>query len=188
MGYGFFRECIVSRKETLQSFNHGLLTIIKKDRYHLHTFNPSDGEPFDAHLLLSSLSTLSTLELYYDAFAEALVQSTESYYHAESERLSTTLKPAEYIAHVKDRLQQESQRCSRFFERQSGKEVMQVMHTELISPIADHIIDRGFSDLVKENDVESLKTMYYLLNLVNDLNVLRTAWAKYIKVCILNKH
>jgi cullin-4 len=103
----------------------------------------------------------------------------------ESEQLSTTLKPSEYVAHVKDRLEQESLRCSRFFERQSNKEVMEVMHLELISKIAKDIVDRGFTELVKDNDVQSLKTMYYLLDLVKKSDLLRTAWAQYIKVCSL---
>jgi Cullin family len=110
------------------------------------------------------------------------VQSTESYYHAESEQLSTTLKPSEYVAHVKERLELEALRCSRFFERQSNKEVMEVMHLELISKIAKEIVDRGFAELVNDNDVQSLRTMYYLLDLVKKSELLRTAWAQYIKV------
>jgi hypothetical protein len=187
MGYGFFRNFILSNNETLKAFISGLLTIIKIDRYILRYSNFSDGEPISAHLVISSLSILSSLGLYNPSFAQPLVQSTEIYYGSESERLSRTLQPAEYIAHVKDRLEQEDQRCTRFFERQSKKEVMDVMHIQLIEKIQGDIIERGFNVLVKDNDIKSLETLYHLHKLVDktplkSVDILRSAWGKYIKV------
>jgi cullin 4 len=135
-----------------------------------------------AHLLFSSLSILATLELYYPSFAQALVQSTKTYYHAEAENLSVTMQPADYIAHVDSRLKQEEQRCDRFFERQSKKEVIEVVQTELVSRISQDVIDKGFDNLVKANDIKSLRTLYRLLTLVKGVDAMRLAWADYIRV------
>jgi hypothetical protein len=144
--------------------------------------NCSDGEPIAAGLLLSSLQILSTLDLYHPTFEQDLVQSTQSYYHAEAEKLSLTLTPAEYIAHVYQRLRMEELRCDRYFERPSKKEVMEVVQQELISLVCESIIEKGFNDLVKSNDIESLQTLYSLLSMVLETEVMRTAWAEYIKV------
>lgn len=142
----------------------------------------SDGEPVSAHLLLSSLSILSTLDVYYPSFAQELVQSTKEYYSAEAGKLSISMASADYIAHIDSRLRQEEGRCDRFFERQSKKEVMEVVQHELISSISGDLISKGFNSLVKSNDEESLRTLYRLLNLVKEIEVMRTAWSTYIKV------
>lgn len=175
MGYRFFRDSILSNQLILTPFVTGLITVIKNDR---------DGEPISAHLLLSSLSILSTLDLYYPDFAQNLIQSTQSYYHAEAESLSISMAPAEYIAHVDSRLRLEEQRCERFLERQSKKEVMEVVQHELITEIADDIVERGFTSLVKSHDIGSLRTLYHLLSLVKEVEVMRTAWSNYIKVSL----
>jgi hypothetical protein len=144
--------------------------------------NCSDGEPISAGLLLSSLQILSTLDLYHPTFEQDLVQSTQSYYHSEAEKLSMTMTPPEYIAHVYGRLRIEEQRCDRYFERPSKKEVMEVVQQELISRVCENIIEKGFNDLVKSNDIDSLQTLYRLLSLVHETEIMRTAWAEYIKV------
>jgi len=122
------------------------------------------------------------LDLYYPSFAQNLVQSTQSYYHSEAENLSMTMAPAKYIGHVDSRLRSEEQRCDRFFERQSKREVMEVVQNELITQVAEDIIDKGFDDLVKSDDVDSLRMLYRLLILVKQVDVMRTAWSTYIKV------
>jgi cullin 4 len=130
---------------------------------------------------MSSLSILSTLDLY-ENFDKALVNSTEEYYVAEVEKLSHTMSPEEYIQHLDARVLQEEQRCDRFFERRSKKTVMSVVKECLIARDADALIDRSFTDLVKGNDIESLKTLYRLLNLVDKISPMRSKWAQYIKV------
>lgn len=144
--------------------------------------NIRDGEPISAGLLVSALGILSTLDIYRSEFEKELVRSTQAYYHSEAAKLSLTMKPAEYIAHVIERLNLERTRCVRYFERESEKEVMEVVQLELIADLHKHIIGSGFNDLVKTNDVDSLKALYHLLTLVKQTEVLRTAWAEYIKV------
>ena len=95
------------------------------------------------------------------------------------------MSPAEYIAHVDSRLRQEDQRCDRFFERGSKKEIMNVVQYELIGRISEEILKKGFTSLVKENDTDSLRTLYQLLNLVDDIEIMRVAWANYVKVFLL---
>jgi hypothetical protein len=58
---------------------------------------------------------------------------------------------------------------------------MQVTEHELIGRIA-HDILKEFTGLVSRNDVLSLSTLYRLLNLVEDIEIMRTAWGNYIKV------
>ena len=59
---------------------------------------------------------------------------------------------------------------------------MEVVQNELITQVAEDIIDKGFDDLVKSDDVDSLRMLYRLLNLVKQVDVMRTAWSTYIKV------
>jgi len=133
---------------------------------------------------MSTLSILTTLDVYYPTFADQLVQSTQSYYAKEAETLSSSMQPAEYIVHVDARLQQESTRCERFFERQSKKEVMIVVQEELVANVSETIVAGAFNNLVKENDTESLRTLYRLLSVVNQVDIMHSAWSDYIKVCI----
>jgi transcriptional regulator of heat shock response len=142
----------------------------------------SDGEHISAHLLLSTLSILTTLDVYYPVFADQLVQSTQTYYAKEAETLSNTKQPAEYIAHVDARLEQEASRCDRYFERQSKKEVLTVVQEELIAHVSETIMERGFNNLVKDNDIDSLRTLYRLLSLVDQVDIMHSAWSDYIKV------
>lgn len=132
---------------------------------------------------MSSLSILSTLDLYEPHFDKALVQSTEDYYLAEVEQLSHTMPASEYIRHLDTRVQQEEQRCDRFFERRSKKTVMTVVKHVLIALDAEGLIDRSFTNLVKSDDIQSLRTLYHLLKLVDKVEPMRTRWAQYIKVC-----
>lgn len=92
------------------------------------------------------------------------------------------MQPAEYIAHVDTRLRQEQQLCDHYFERQSKIEVMQVVQNELIAHAAQNIVDDGFDELVKSNDVDSLQILYRLLILVKNVELIRSAWAEYIRV------
>jgi len=131
---------------------------------------------------MSSLWILTTLDLYDPHFNKALVNATEDYYNAEVEQLSHTMEPAQYIQHLDTRVQQEEQRCDRFFETRSKKTVMTVVKECLIARDAEGLINRSFTDLVKANDIESLTTLYRLLKLVNKIEPMRTKWAKYIKV------
>jgi transcriptional regulator of heat shock response len=144
--------------------------------------NGSDREQVSPHLVISTLAILTTLDIYYPTFADKLVQSTQSYYAKEAETLINSMQPAEYIVHVDARLQQEATRCDRFFERQSKKEVLTVVNQELIANVSERIIVQGFNNLVKEHDVESLRTLYRLLSLVNQVDIIHTAWSDYIKV------
>lgn len=59
---------------------------------------------------------------------------------------------------------------------------MEVVQNELITQVAEDIIDKGFDDLVKSDDVDSLRMLYRLLILVKQVDVMRTAWSTYIKV------
>ena len=92
------------------------------------------------------------------------------------------MQPAKYIAHVDTRLRQEEQLCDHYFERQSKKEVMQVVQNELITQVSQNLVDKGFDDLVKSNDVDSLRILYRLLTLVKEVDVMRFAWSEYIRV------
>jgi cullin 4 len=186
MGYRFFRESILSKERTLDAFVTGLLTLITCDRCSppkkTYLTKHSNCDPISPHLLLSSLSILSTLDLYFPTFAHRLLLETQSYYHAEADSLSETLSPAAYIAHVDARLRQEEERCQRYFELGSKKEIMEVTEHELVGRIAEDILKRGFRGLVAEDDILSLRTLYRLLNLVEDIEIMRTAWGDYIKV------
>src|SRR5204863_7497328 len=106
----------------------------------------------------------------------------KDYYSKEAETFSITMQPPEYIAHVDARLRQEEQLCYHYFERQSKKEVIQVVQNELISQVSQNLVDKGFDDLVKSNNMESLRTLYGLLTLVKEIEVMRSAWSEYIKV------
>jgi hypothetical protein len=59
---------------------------------------------------------------------------------------------------------------------------MEVTEHELIGRIAGDILKKEFTGLVSRNDILSLSTLYRLLNLVEDIEIMRTAWGNYIKV------
>ena len=61
---------------------------------------------------------------------------------------------------------------------------MTVVQYELIGRISEEILKKGFTSLVKENDTDSLRTLYQLLNLVDDIEIMRVAWANYVKVSL----
>jgi cullin-4 len=92
------------------------------------------------------------------------------------------MTPANYIAHIDSRLRQEEGRCDRFFERQSKKDVMEVVQQQIISRVSQDLVNKGFDNLVKLDDAESLRTLYRLLNLVKEVEIIRTTWSSYIKV------
>ena len=61
---------------------------------------------------------------------------------------------------------------------------MTVVQEELIANVSETIIARAFNNLVKENDTESLRTLYRLLSLVTQVDIMHSAWSDYIKVHI----
>ena len=61
---------------------------------------------------------------------------------------------------------------------------MTVVQEELIANVSETIVSGAFNNLVKENDTESLRTLYRLLSLVNQVDIMHSAWSDYIKVRI----
>ncbi|KAJ2559069.1 hypothetical protein GGH95_004967, partial [Coemansia sp. RSA 1836] len=158
-----------------------------------------NGRPADQASLLCLVKMFVDLELYSQFFLPSLIDATRDYYSKESRRLvgglvsielGKGLQPAnsasamsvpQYLAHVKLRLDEETQRAAHYLSPTSKAPLLSTTLAELVEKHAERLLTTSFDAMVDAHMLADLANLYSLLSSVSQLDSLKQHWAKYIK-------
>jgi len=142
-----------------------------------------DGvENFDGVLLKESIAMLHIIGTYDQFFEPKFFHQATDYYNSfVRERGSSSLKS--YISSCDSLLTREAVRCDRYnFNSSTKVKLLAMAHRTMIEVSSDILLDEeGVAKLIDNNDIPSLKTLYYLLSLSKIASQLKSPFEKYIK-------
>ncbi|RIB21246.1 Cullin family-domain-containing protein [Gigaspora rosea] len=178
MGIELFRKHIMSSSDVRQKTLNGLLSLIKRDR---------DGDEVNNSLLHSLIHMYIDLSVYYNRFETPFLQETRNYYYQEGHRLVSECPVPRYLGHVKSRLYMEGERVNNYLDKKTRSPLTKVVYEELIKKHVETILEKGFADMMEDDNdnddkhLKELKLLYQLLSKVNALDLLRKYFGDYIK-------
>lgn len=142
-----------------------------------------DGQTVDTTLIKDVLQMLLELAFYNSDFEPKFIQSTSQYYKEESNRLIQNMTAPDYIQHVAQRCQEESEnKIKRYLDKHTKQPLTSTVIHQLIYSKTDVVIKKGFDSMMDQQQYEPLKMFYQLLENSLSLNLLRDAFGHYIKV------
>ncbi|KAJ2872786.1 Cullin-4A [Coemansia aciculifera] len=189
MGLGVVRQCLVDT-DMKSRLIRLILGEVAKER---------DGKSADQKSLLSLVHMFVDLGLYSQFFMPSLIDATRDYYVKESRRLVGSLvaiQPTEgpppansasamsvpqYLAHVKLRLDEETQRAARYLSSSSKAPLLSTVLAELVEKHTERLLTTSFDAMVDAHMLADLANLYSLLSSVNQLDALKRYWAVYVK-------
>ena len=157
-----------------------------------------DGETISRSLLtmlISMLSTISSLS-HNIIFATPYIASSKAYYDQEGHRLlggpssdsATVISTSEqqvlpipaYLTHIKHRLAEEAERCDLVVGQSLKGDIIRAVEESLVQAHTATMIQRGLSNLLDEERMDDLSTIYSLFGRVRALLPLRTAFGEHV--------
>ncbi|KAG8917168.1 hypothetical protein FRC00_013950, partial [Tulasnella sp. 408] len=136
-------------------------------------------------LVLRFISVLHIVGYFQSHFLDPYIAHTTDFYTAEAKRLGTSLSPAEYLAHVDRRLNEEHARAKGIMDEPSRKDVLNAAeHTLLPAEITRSLAQPGFAAAWKARNIGEIARMYTLYRRVNALDSLRAAFREEMQDCV----
>ena len=133
-------------------------------------------------LLKQAVMMLYVLGVYVKFFDPELLRQSDAFYERFGESASTSnLK--DYIQSVERLLQREHTRCAEFnLDSATEKRLMDSAHTILVQNYSEKLLDgESLSNLLSDNQVQSMKGLYELLRLSGLQQNLKEPWSAYIE-------
>ncbi|KAI9486249.1 MAG: Cullin family-domain-containing protein [Benjaminiella poitrasii] len=173
LGKNIFSKTIMDVEEFRNVAVAEVLQLIKLDR---------DAKAVDIKLIHDILQIMIELSYYSTDFENRFLTSTNNYYKEEANHHINTLPVPDYIQHASMRLQQESnERIKNYLDSRTKRGLTHAVTNQLIYKKASKIIEKGFNYILDNNLIEPLKIFYELLGQSEEMGLLRTAFAEYIK-------
>lgn len=130
--------------------------------------------------------------MYVSIFETELIAASDLFYAAEGETLTTALidgaSVASYLLHVESRLSFERALCTPgtggYLRQGTKKGLVGCLERQLVKKHVAVILQKGFSDLVKDNRIEDLSRLFGLFSQVGAVEEIKSYFAEYIEVCI----
>jgi cullin-4 len=155
-----------------------------------------DRKQADREVLSSLIHMFMDLQVYFIVFEGPFLNATDKYYQAESERLLESMEPAEYLKHVIERMEFESQFCysddsmdesmePAFVETASKGKLISSLHLAFVHSHVDVLLERSFFVFADQKKFDSIATLYSLLKRseekkLHDLTKMKTKFGQYI--------
>ncbi|KYR01417.1 cullin E [Tieghemostelium lacteum] len=155
-----------------------LLKIIENDR---------KGDSADLNVLGDSLECYvqlgpekNKLQIYQDCFETSFLQTSTEFFKFESSDFIEKNGISEYMRHVYNRIDQETNRVKKYMPIQTLDKLTKILNDNLISNYKEQFATK-FLDLLTEDKIMELGMMYSLLNRVSHLDPLRKNLGDFIK-------
>ena len=117
----------------------------------------------------------------YAALETALHAATAAFYAAESESSLSALSVCDYLSYAQSRIVQETERNEWLFSTPSGRDQnVKAARNELVAQRADSLLG-GLSDLIDQEQIAPLGTLFVLVQSVDGLTMLRDQFGAYIR-------
>ncbi|KAJ2493974.1 hypothetical protein IWW37_000052 [Coemansia sp. RSA 2050] len=190
MGLSVVRQCLVDTGMKSKLIRL-ILGEVAKER---------DGKSADQESLLSLVQMLVDLGLSSQFFMPSLIDASRDYYARESRRLvgslvaiqpaeesrsssnlASTMSVPQYLAHVKLRIDEETQRAARYLNTNGKGPLLSTILTQLIEKHAERLLTTSFDAMVDAFMLADLANFYSLLSSVGKIESLKRYWVMYIK-------
>ncbi len=107
--------------------------------------------------------------VYIDMFEKELIQETSDYYKREASALFDISSAVSYLTRVKERLQQEVERCVRCFDHETRPKLEAAVKREMIEAYKELVVKKegsGVYLMLQNQKTEDLKLVYDVLSQV----------------------
>ncbi|GAA5832696.1 hypothetical protein JCM11251_005725 [Rhodosporidiobolus azoricus] len=174
LGLDIFRHSILSDDQISSRITSSLLHLIQRER---------NGDLVPRPLIRSLLSLLSTFspQTHTGLFRTPFLSSTRAFYHTEASTQITSLDSSAFLRRVVKRLEEEVERCDAVLGADLKGGVVKIVEEEMIVGHVEGIAEKDTSDMCKNDAREDLSTLFALLNRINKLVVLRSAFLEHLK-------
>jgi len=174
MGLQIFRTQIASTPDVEKKVVSGILQLIENER---------NGQSVDRSLLKNISRMLVSLGMYGESLEKKFISATTQYYGLEGAERSRDMEVSEYLKHVEQRLQSETERVNQYLYMTTRRPLIAVLERELLEKHAEGLISKGTDQLVENNRTEDLARFFTLLSRVGALPSLKSAFGEYIRRC-----
>ncbi|KAM9982778.1 hypothetical protein ACTFIZ_007282 [Dictyostelium cf. discoideum] len=155
-----------------------LLQIIKNDRTGFSTNLQVLSDSLECYVQLGPEK--NKLEIYQSCFEQQFLQETEIFYRAESADFIEKNGVCEYMRHVYNRIEQETNRVNQYMPISTLEKLTKILNSVLISSYKDQFANK-FLDILIEDKSSDLVMMYSLLSRVSHLLPLKIIFSDFIK-------
>ncbi|KAI9012912.1 Cullin family-domain-containing protein [Gaertneriomyces semiglobifer] len=181
-GLELYRSCIMDDDEIRAWMVKELLREIETERR---------GEKVDRKLLRSLLRMLVELSIYFSVFDAPFREASEQFYKDEGRQLTGALQNGEftasalsqYLKHVEDRLQEETERSTPgigYLDVGSRKALLAIVDKQLVKEHIATILGKGMVDLMNDMRIPDLKRLHQLCTRIASLDDLRKAFGSFV--------
>jgi len=172
MGLQIFRVQIASTPDVEKKVVSGILQLIENER---------NGQSVDRTLLKNISRMLVSLGMYGESLEKKFLSATTQYYGIEGVEKSRDMEVSEYLKHVEQRLQSETDRVNLYLYMTTRRPLVSVLERELLEKHAEGLISKGTDQLVENNRTEDLARFFNLLSRVGALPSLKASFGEYIR-------
>ncbi|KAN0031862.1 hypothetical protein ACTFIV_005729 [Dictyostelium citrinum] len=155
-----------------------LLQIIKNDRTGFSTNLQVLSDSLECYVQLGPEK--NKLEIYQSCFEQQFLQETETFYKAESADFIEKNGVCEYMRHVYNRIEQETNRVNQYMPISTLDKLTKILNNVLISNYKEQFAGK-FLDILIEDKSSDLVMMYSLLARVSHLTPLKNIFSEFIK-------
>ncbi|KAK6350138.1 hypothetical protein TWF696_006384 [Orbilia brochopaga] len=178
MGQQLFSTHIITHPDYKAKFLSGICQLYTRDR-------KGQTDVDNTNLLIASIRILSTLGLYNRLFEPRFLDVSEGYYSLLAQEETATADVAKYAKECAAQLKAEVARIDKFnLEMSTRRSLIAMIEKEMILHHLSDLTDAtGIGQLIDKNDIDSLGTIFTVINRVDDAGLkLKPIWSRYIKV------
>ena len=169
-GLTLFADNVVKFTGIGQNIVSVLLNCIRMER---------NSDVIDRSTLKAIINMLGELghddvSMYVEMFQPKLVEESTTYYKLEGEKLLRELSANDYLKHVQERLQQETERAQTYLTAKSAELITKEMDELLLRANMDVVANMrsGLFDMLEKTNIEDLNRAFKLFNRVDPNNKL----------------
>ncbi|CAH0555210.1 unnamed protein product [Brassicogethes aeneus] len=124
------------------------------------------GKTINLEVIQSIIGMFTELQVYDDMFQTEFLKSTETFYIEEGNMLIQSYIISDYLKHVNERILEEQDRAKHYLSKYTGIATLELVYKYLIKEHIVEILDKGFNNIIDNNNLNELFLMYNLLKKV----------------------
>ncbi|KAH0547602.1 hypothetical protein FGG08_000327 [Glutinoglossum americanum] len=176
MGVAQFRVFIISDVTLKEKALRGMTNLFQYDR-------DNEQESLNTTLLSASVVMVHELGIYTDDFEPKFIATSQVYYASLADSDGQSENLARYLEDTEKRFEKEAARCDFFrLDASTKRDLVVVLEEVLVRERITMLVDtQQVAKLLGNNDVPSLRRLFFLLQRIREIDRLKTPWEAFIK-------
>lgn len=180
LGLDLFRANVLDSENIGSKCISGILRLIKNERDSIS--KGWDGNAsVDRTLLRSLLNMLSDLHIYSSKFEKLFLKETKEFYNSEAAEKLRELEIQDYLKYAERRMKDEDLLCITCMNYETKKSLLSCLEQQLIRNHHLELLNKGLTQLLKENRVSDLTRLYDLFKAEEGRRLLCEHFNKHVK-------